>query len=57
MIKEIWFAIGINNDTDIWADVMHIKFFNSSLEAYDQMDTYICLYGSAYMGTVPEEKL
>ncbi len=56
-MKEIWFAIGINSDSDIWTDVMHIKFFNSRLGAYDQMDTYICLYGSAYMGQVPKEKL
>ncbi len=56
-MKEIWFAIGVCTDPAIGTDSMHIKFFNSRFEAYDQMDTYICLYQSAYMGKVPKEKL
>ncbi len=64
-MKEIWFAIGVCsdpakgvcNDPAIGKESMHIKFFNSRLEAYDQMDTYICLFQSAYMGKVPKENL
>ncbi len=56
-MKEIWFAIGICIDPAIGTAVMHIKFFNSRLEAYNKMDDYICMYGTAYMGKVPKEKL
>ncbi len=57
MMKEIWFAIGLCADPAIGEASMHIKFFNSRLEASNRMDDYICLYGSAYMGKVPKENL
>ncbi len=56
-MKEIWFAIGVCTDPAIGADSVHIKFFNSRFEAAIRMDDYICLYGTAYMGKIPEENL
>ncbi len=47
-----WFAIGLCIDPAVYKDSMHIKFFESELEARACMYNYLCMYGTAYMGEV-----
>ncbi len=47
-----WFAIGICKDAVKCKDLIHIRFFESELDAYRCMYVYLSTYGTAYMGEV-----
>ncbi len=50
--KNGWFAIGVCADPAIGNASMHITFFDTEQGAYDRMNDYMIMYGTAYRGRV-----